>query len=129
MTLLVEDWDPEFQELPLEVRHQASRFHHLVVLPSSELLPQDRLKLIWIPHMDFLILIQDPVMIHFTTVNRSPTILMVVHQIFDTTTQGMEDSTPGIGIIRPQHAFMLLAQALMLHATLQGGGGWRAALI
>ena len=86
MNLLVEDRDPNFQELPLEVRHQVSRHHLLVVLPGLELLPRDHLKPIWIPRMDFLILIQDPVMIRFMTVNRSPTILMVVHQIFNTTT-------------------------------------------
>ena len=41
------------------------------------------------------------VMIRFMIVNQSPTILMVVHQIFDITTRDMEGSSPGIGIIQP----------------------------
>ena len=98
-------------------------------LPSSELLPRDHLELIRIPRMDSLIQIQDPVMICFTTVNRSPTILMVVHQTFDTTTRGMGDSTPGIGIIQPQRAITVLQQVPMIPAALKGGGGWEAALI
>ena len=84
LKLLVRDWDPHILELPLEVRHQKSRPHLLVVPPGTELLLQDRLVLIRIPHMDFLIQIQD--LVNFTMVKRSVTILMVVHRTFNTTT-------------------------------------------
>ena len=79
--------------------------------------------------MNFLIPIQDPVLIRFTTVNQSLTILTVVHQIFDTTTRGMGDSSPGIGIIQLQCVIMLPKQGLILHHALWGGGGWKAVLI
>ena len=96
LELLVREQDPRILELPLEVRHQISRHCLLVVLLGTELLLRDHLALIRIPRMDFLIQIQD--LIDFTMVKKSVTILMVVHQIFNTTTRGMGGSILGIGI-------------------------------
>ena len=105
LKLLVRDRDPDYPELPPEAQHQISRYH-LVVLQGTKLLLRDHLVLIWIPHMDFLIQIQG--LIVFTMVKKSVSILMVVRQIFDTTTRGMGDSTLGIGIIQRPGKILIL---------------------
>ena len=73
---------------------------NLMISISLRHLPQDLLlKMIQTPHMNFLILIQTP-MIHLCMIKSKSHmgIWMIAHQEFDITTQGMEGSCLGTGI-------------------------------